>query len=634
MPGRNLFNEKRIPWVTYGLIFSNVALFLYRLSIGSSLEFPQDTLDWGANFAPYTLGDEWWRLITSMFLHFGWIHLIVNMYALFVLGRKLEQEVGPLTFSFIYLLTGIAGSIASIYWNLFVFSMGASGAIFGLYGFEIILLLFITRNSSKEITYILINFVLYVAFITFLGTQFAFDNAAHFGGLAAGAVLAVCYLILRSSWQLLYSGFAVFLFLIIVLFLKLPLYQKHYFEAFQNLVDLEADMTKVYEEDYSSDRAFFQALESTAPGWDSVYMQFDTLNVPEDLRHDQALVREFVEMNNKEIYYMLTGIQRESYIYYDSIEYVRSQKSSLDSLQYPLKIGEVDTTEQKPPPEPPGKFAQVYYDSSWRPVDSKWTAAYYRLGYKDSLGRWNGPARDYYINGDIQMKGVYDKDLRDGVFIYYSDHLTYEAAGLYDQERKVGKWEYFHDNGEIAKEVRYSDRAYVINAWDENGNQLIESGDGSIHEKYWNGITKSYTKYIDGLEDSVAYGYHNDGDLFFKEWYQEGRLISGIAYDQNNNKVIYDYSTYIPHPVGGMDNFRKYVQDAKPKDTNALKGAVELIFTVSEEGEVYNVKVLKSDTLPLVKLARDILISGPPWFPAKEHGIKPILSEGYVEMQF
>ena len=131
------------PWVrrqesafslTQILFGANVAVFLaMALASGSVFEFSGQVMaHYGANFGPYTLSGEWWRLVTYMFLHGGIMHIAFNMWCLWDLGRLCESLYGRWTFLAIYLLTGIAAGLASVGWNPGVLSVGASGAIFGM----------------------------------------------------------------------------------------------------------------------------------------------------------------------------------------------------------------------------------------------------------------------------------------------------------------------------------------------------------------------------------------------------------------------------------------------------------------------------------------------------------------------
>src|SRR3984885_7732781 len=135
----------RAPWVKRGqssisltqiLFGANIAVFLAMAFASSAvIDFPGQTLvSFGAHFGPYTLAGDWCRLLTYMFLHGGILHIAFNMWCLWDLGALAESLYGRWTFAAIYLITGIAGGLASVGWNPGVLSVGASGAIFGLAG--------------------------------------------------------------------------------------------------------------------------------------------------------------------------------------------------------------------------------------------------------------------------------------------------------------------------------------------------------------------------------------------------------------------------------------------------------------------------------------------------------------------
>ncbi len=190
------------PWVRRGqssisltqiLFGANIAVFLaMALASGSVIDFPGQTMvHFGANFGPYTLSGDWWRLLTYMFLHGGVLHIAFNMWCLWDLGALSESLYGRWTFFAVYLITGVAGGLASIAWNPGVLSVGASGAIFGLAG-ALIASFYLGEFSlpSVAIGGTLRSLLIFAGFNLFFGGMFGgIDNACHIGGLVSGLIL-------------------------------------------------------------------------------------------------------------------------------------------------------------------------------------------------------------------------------------------------------------------------------------------------------------------------------------------------------------------------------------------------------------------------------------------------------------
>jgi membrane associated rhomboid family serine protease len=153
---------------------------------------------WGSNAGPLTLSGQWWRLVTSMFLHGGVLHILFNMMVLWQAGALVERMFGSARFLALYMISGVCGSLASVLWNPHVNSVGASGAIFGMIGG---LFAFIHRPDSgvpgtvvKDLRGSLTGFLL---FNIGAGLVYPYtDNAAHLGGLAGGTIAG--YLLARS----------------------------------------------------------------------------------------------------------------------------------------------------------------------------------------------------------------------------------------------------------------------------------------------------------------------------------------------------------------------------------------------------------------------------------------------------
>ena len=184
-------NESNIS-LTHILFGANVAVYL-AMAIGSGtvVNFSGHALLFGANYGPYTLTGQWWRLLTYMFMHGGILHIAFNMWCLWDLGALAESLYGRVTYGAIYIITGAGAGLASVAWNPGVLSVGASGAIFGLAG-ALIASFYLGEFSLPSIALrgTLRSLLIFAAFNLFFGTMFAgVDNAAHIGGLVIGLIL-------------------------------------------------------------------------------------------------------------------------------------------------------------------------------------------------------------------------------------------------------------------------------------------------------------------------------------------------------------------------------------------------------------------------------------------------------------
>lgn len=143
---------------------------------------------WGGNLGVLTIQNEWWRLVSSMFVHVGLLHIAFNMWVLHHVGGVVERLFGNVGFALLYLLSGIGGSIASFYMHPFNVSAGASGAIFGTFG-ALLGVLAVQRRRFPIVLFMgLRRFAItFVGLNVLIGFSLPFiDNAAHIGGLATG----------------------------------------------------------------------------------------------------------------------------------------------------------------------------------------------------------------------------------------------------------------------------------------------------------------------------------------------------------------------------------------------------------------------------------------------------------------
>jgi rhomboid protease GluP len=196
---------------TYLLLAINVAVFLWMVTHGVSVSMPTDPqlVHYGANVTWLVLHGQWWRLLTAIFVHVGWIHIASNMWCLWNLGILGEPLIGPWGMVAVYMITGVAGNLLSMGRSVLVSNLthdrdfllipgaGASGAVFGIAGILIVLLSNrrlpfpwqdLQRLRSSVVKFALINLVIGLG-TNFVPVGISIDNSAHIGGFLSGLAL-------------------------------------------------------------------------------------------------------------------------------------------------------------------------------------------------------------------------------------------------------------------------------------------------------------------------------------------------------------------------------------------------------------------------------------------------------------
>ncbi len=189
-----LAGSKR-PWVTLALIAMSTAAFVALEIAGGSANL-ENLMRAGANVPTLVSAGEWWRLPSSMFLHIGGWHIVLNMYSLWVMGRLIEERMGALRYFAVYMMAGLGGALAS-YINLsrrdgFGLSVGASGAIFGLLG-GAIAVFWRDRTLPERVRKNVVRTLWFLAGLNVvLGMSMKqIDQAAHVGGFLTGALFGL-----------------------------------------------------------------------------------------------------------------------------------------------------------------------------------------------------------------------------------------------------------------------------------------------------------------------------------------------------------------------------------------------------------------------------------------------------------
>jgi len=180
------------PIFSGGLIIANVLVFLGTVAGGADWLLPVGStlIKWGSNFSPYTIDGEWWRLFTSLFIHFGLVHLFLNMLALAFFGPVVERVYSGATLLLVYFASGLTGAAASIAWHPGINAAGSSPAVLGLVGY-----LFVRQLKAGKILTDYLRPTMTAGAVMLGVTLLAgfmygrIDSAAHLAGVAAGAAL-------------------------------------------------------------------------------------------------------------------------------------------------------------------------------------------------------------------------------------------------------------------------------------------------------------------------------------------------------------------------------------------------------------------------------------------------------------
>ena len=177
---------------------------VHAITVAGGSENGQHMLECGAAYAPLILEQgQWYRMFSSMFLHFGAPHLINNMLVLFVLGQRLEPVTGKIKFFLIYIFGGLGGNMLSLFFDMYAgnasLSAGASGAVFAVMGGMIYVII---RHRGRVADLTVRQMLIMAAFSLYFGfASEGVDNVAHIGGLLSGFLIAVILYHPRKIWK-------------------------------------------------------------------------------------------------------------------------------------------------------------------------------------------------------------------------------------------------------------------------------------------------------------------------------------------------------------------------------------------------------------------------------------------------
>lgn len=181
--------KKTVPIVTYLILILNIVFFFAMYIFGNGSNDIDTLIQFGAHYAPLIFNGEYWRLLTSAFLHIGVLHLALNMYALYIIGSQLEGFFGRGKYLAIYLFSALTGNLLTIPFSQNTVSAGASGAIFGLMG----ALLYFGYHYRVYLGSVIKSQIIPLILLNLLSGFLisGINNAAHIGGLIGGTLISI-----------------------------------------------------------------------------------------------------------------------------------------------------------------------------------------------------------------------------------------------------------------------------------------------------------------------------------------------------------------------------------------------------------------------------------------------------------
>ncbi|MBM0797000.1 rhomboid family protein [Staphylococcus epidermidis] len=208
---------QRFTPITYTLILINIVIWLCMILYLNRFSDVK-LLEVGGLVHFNVVHGEWYRLISSMFLHFNFEHILMNMLSLFIFGKIVESIIGSWRMLIIYIISGLYGNFVSLSFNTTTISVGASGAIFGLIG-SIFVIMYLSKNFNKKmIGQLLIALFVLIVFSHFMSN---INIMAHLGGFISGVLITLIGYYFKTQRSLFWSFLIVFLLIFIILQIRI-----------------------------------------------------------------------------------------------------------------------------------------------------------------------------------------------------------------------------------------------------------------------------------------------------------------------------------------------------------------------------------------------------------------------------
>ncbi len=286
-----------------------------------------------------------------------------------------------------------------------------------------------------------------------------------------------------------------------------------------------------------------------------------------------------------------------------------------------------------------------YLKSYLTEADTPSEAAFFGIYQKNDVGGISGSCQIFRLDSTLIENTTFENGLREGVSYKYYPNQTLKAKGIYKADKAIGIWEYWFENGQKQEELDFDlsniqdnididafcQPALMLNAWNEQGIQIIENGNGvyvankepNYFEFFpYEAVLKG--RFVDGLKEGEWIAVDTESKIVYREIHKAGILMEGISYDSLGNSYSYLFPETSAEPVSGMKDFYQEISQ-KMKFTTSMRkakiqGTVILSIVIGKEGNFEDLEVIRSLHPEADKAAIEVFSQLTPWLPAKIRG--------------
>jgi membrane associated rhomboid family serine protease len=586
--------------VTLIVTVAIVAVFIAMLVVGVDVISPsvRDVLHFGGMLDAFLEKGEWWRLFSASFVHGGIIHAAANVVSLWFLGRMFEFRYGSWNLLLVYLSGVVVSGLGSYYFNVFVVTCGASGGIMAIAGCTIPALFFDRKIRSGDRNAQIIELVFAILLNVGLGFYLTvIDNAAHltglFWGLLVGVIMFSAHHVSTSTNILKSTAIVVLMGLIFYgVVPRKHTYRYWYYVMFNSFIKNDMETVELLNSNSNPENPTesIAGINEASIIWNQNQKMLDLFKqAPDKLTQDVPLLRQIFHLREKGLKHLKQYVITGDLAFIDSVGSTNLKIKELPPIKYwlyfdenpkPELSGGNDTIETTP--------VTIWYDSLWQ-VTAQNNAAFYREGTMDYAGNAHGAVEDYFLNGTLQMKGFYNRGIKDGHFFYYNENGTYSSYGLYINDDPSGTWRFFDQTGMKSYDMAYSrEGPRYLDGWNKDGVQTLTGGNGYLTLYYPGYVVSDSGGVSFGMKQGVWIGYHADKSPYYREWYENGILKKGKSRDTTNAFFLYDKIYLEPRFPNGKEAWMEYVKNNLKYPENVSDSIIPpTIFyhlTVNEKG--------------------------------------------------